>query len=1155
MKKFTLLFCLVASSLFCFSQTWVDKMQDPNANFYDIKAEFESYWSTHDKTEKGKGYKVFKRWEYFTEKRVFPSGNLSLLNQTAKNYNDFLTNYQAKNNVSKTIGGNNLIASATWTPMGPFGAMSGTQKSGRMGFITIDPTNTLNLWVGAPAGGLWKSVNGGISWTTNTDLLPVIGCSDLAIDPTNTSVMYLATGDGDAGDTRSIGVLKSTNGGATWVNTGLTNTVNNYFVIRRLLINPSNTQIVMAATSSGIYRTINGGTNWTQINGNNTYDLEFKPGDPNTVYAAGSFFSMSTNGGVNFTAITNGIPNSGVNRMAIAVTPADANYVYVLASSSANSGYQGFYLSTNSGSAFTASTNTLNLLGWAVAGNDSGGQGWYDLCIAVSPTNKNDVVVGGVNVWRTTNAGNSWSLYGHWFGGGGAPFTHADQHDLEYDANGTLYNANDGTIYKRTGATWTEISGTINISQIYKIGMSSLTANKWITGHQDNGTNIWNGVNYSATLGGDGMDCFYDRTNDNNVFGEYQVGGMQRSTNGGASWTGCVSGLTGNAPWVTIWKQDPLNSSVLYCGREDLFKSSNLAVSWSSLTPIPASGGIVEFAIAPSSNQVIYVLKNAGVFKTMDGGQTWSNISGLLPIGSAQPEYVCVDPLDANNAWVVFSGYVSGNKVFVTTNGGASWLNLSAGLPNIPVNCIVYQPGTNDRVYIGMDVGIYYRDNLSVSWTLYNSNLPNVPISELEISPASPTLLHASTYGRGVWVASLYSPPPISNFSINPIAKCVGTAIPFTDQSTYAPTSWSWSAIPAAGVIINSPTSANPNITFATAGTYTISLQADNQFGSGSVFMQTVFISGLPSVSIAGNSQTICPGATVSFTANGANSYNWSNAGGFSSSATFSPQANSVYTVTGNSGGCVNSATAGVSISSLPTINISGPTSICYGNSTNLIATGAVNYTWSNGGNTPLVSVSPTTTTTYSIMGANIFGCENSTIVTVTVNLLPQVLITSNDTLICLNQNATLNASGATTYSWLPGNQSGSQIVFTPSSTVTYSCNGTDMLGCTNISAFTVSVSLCEGFTKLFHIDNNEYSLFPNPTHGKLSVRALSSTSTQLNFMIQDLLGRTLLEGELNFDAEQRTFEISMDDFARGTYFVRLASKQQRSDLIKIIKE
>jgi hypothetical protein len=252
------------AGLFCTrlaAQEWVTKMHDPHANFYDVQESFNKYFETHDKKEKGKGYKAFRRWAYFVEPRVYPSGNLSALRQTSENFKKFEQQYKA--NANGKLGNGAMIASTTWTAMGPFGALNGTAggqllKSGRLNFITISPTNTANLWVGAPAGGLWKSTNGGASWTTATDYLSVIGCSDLAIDPTNTNIMYLATGDGDAGDTPSIGILKSTDGGVTWNTTGLTFAKSSSVEIRRIIINPAGTQTVLAATSLGIYRTTTG---------------------------------------------------------------------------------------------------------------------------------------------------------------------------------------------------------------------------------------------------------------------------------------------------------------------------------------------------------------------------------------------------------------------------------------------------------------------------------------------------------------------------------------------------------------------------------------------------------------------------------------------------------------------------------------------------------------------------------------------------------------------------------------------------------------------------------------------------------------------------------------------------------------------------------
>lgn len=1166
MKNLFTLVCAFSASVGSLSaQKWAEDMQKPDANFYQIQSEFEAYWQNKDINEKGKGYKAFKRWEHFVEPRVYPTGNLSLLQQTAINYQSFLEEYQSKNSgggvAAKPPGGPVLVASTTWSPNGPFGALNGSAgsqllKSGRLNFITIDPTNTLNLWVGAPAGGLWRSTNGGTSWTTNTDNLPVIGCTDLAIDPTNTSIMYLATGDGNAGDTRSIGVLKSTNGGVSWNTTGLTSLVINNFLIRRLLINPSNTQIVLAATTGGIYRTTNGGTSWSVVNNQNTYDLEFKPGDPNVIYAGGTNFRMSTNGGASFTTITSGLPTGGVQRMAVAVTSDDPNYVYVLAANSANSGFLGLYRSTVGGTAFAtmSSSTTINILGWNSTGTDVGGQGWFDLCLAVSPLNKDEVVSGGVNVWRSLNGGSTWSLYGHWVGSG-APFTHADHHDLEYVANGTLFNCNDGTVYRRTATAWQEISGLMNISQIYKIGLSSMTANRWITGHQDNGTSIWTGINYNAELGGDGMDCFIDRTNDNNVFGSSQNGGFQRSTNAGASWQGATTGLSGTAPWVTVWKQDPQVATRLYAGRQNMFVSNNLAAGWSSLTALPASGSIIEFAIAPSNNQVIYVLKSGGIYKTTNAGTTWTTVTNGVPVGSGAPQGICVDPTDPNNAWVVLSGYTAGNKVYVTTNGGSSWTNISANLPNIPANCIVYQPGTNDMVYVGMDVGVYYRNNTSTSWTLYNAGLPNVPISDLEITAVNNGLLHAATYGRGVWSVDLVATlgAPTSAFAYPSNYKCSLTSITFSDQSQNNPTSWSWSVTPSAGIAISSSTVQNPTITFPSAGSYTVSMVASNGNGTGLVTSQVITVVPPPTLVINVQGSAVCLGSPVLLSASGAANYTWNVNGPTTSTISVFPTANSVFTVAGTSNSCTAVKTITVQANLLPQVTIASPQNVCPGEVVSLGGNGAVTYTWGGGFSGSNYTTTINAATSFSVVGTDANGCENVAFAMVGVFPLPVVSAIASSTMICVNEQVVLTGNGATNYQWLPGGTTGGTIAAQPFVSTTYTLNGVDDNSCMNTAFITVEVSTCEGISEL-GLRMSGYTLFPNPVKNKAHIKMQTTRSSNVAAEVYDAAGRLVEKLQLSFDAAG-TAEMSTEKLSAGNYLLKLSDNDGQSISFKFVKE
>ena len=1159
MKKQLLAILLL---LFCkniIAQNWVEMMQQPGVNFYDIQNNFNQYWKDKDITEKGRGYKQFKRWEAFVEPRVYPSGNLSLVSNTWKNYQDFISQQSADPGKFNT---GNLIASSTWTAMGPFGPLSGLatngfpRKAGRDNFITFHPSTAGTYWCGAPAGGLWKTTNNGTSWATTTNSLSVIGCSDLAIDPTNPNIMYLATGDGDAGDTYCIGVLKSIDGGITWNTTGLSFSVAQQRMMRRLVINPTNTQILLAATNVGIYRTSDAGATWTQINSSNSYDVDFNPVGTNTVYAAGTTFSLSTNGGISFSQIGTGIPISGSTRMNIATTVANSNYVYVLSASTANN-LQGVYQSTNSGISFSLMSNSPNILANSCTAPGTDGQGWYDLAFAASPLNANEIVVGGVNVWRSTNSGSAWTIIGCWIGTGSPPYLHADQHELEYTTTGTLYSTNDGGVYQYTGSQWNDLTAPRNIAQIYKIGLSALSPNLWITGHQDNGSNIYNAGTYAASMAGDGMDCFIDRTNNSNMFAAYSSGQFQKSTNGGASWGACTTGMTGGSLWVSPWKQDPVSASTLYAGRIQMFKSTNLGVGWAQAGTLPGINtgqGVIEFAVAPSNNSVIVALHGTpGVYKSTDAAATWLNITGTLPVGSAAPTFVAFDPVNANNIYVTFSGYSAGNKVFKSTNGGTSWTNISLNLPNLPANCIVYEPGTNGRVYVGMDVGIYYIDNVAPSWTLYNAGLPNAPISDLEISPALSNRIRAATYGRGVYEADVLPVvvAPVSAFNYNG-SICLNSSKIFNDISTNSPSAWSWSVTPGAGVTINTPTSQNPAITFAIAGSYTVSLMASNIIGPGNISTQIVSITPTPIITVTNTLQTICSGVTTSISANGAATYSWST-GAVTSSVSVNPAVTTIYTVTGYNGTCPSANnTATINVIPSPVVTVNNP-AICIGNNTVITAGGATNYTWNTGANTSSVSVSPTLTTVYTVTGTT-GSCNNINTSTVTVNPLPNIISTSSESLICVGNTVTLSATGAVNYTWQPSNVVGSAVTYTPAVTQTYTVNGDDANGCSNMTTIMVIVDPCVGIIKIGK-ENLYFSVFPNPATDKVAIHINSTDAFDCMIEITDAAGKQVLKQHSKFLKGKNEIQLNISSFANGTYFLKLQTKEGSSKAMKIVKE
>jgi PKD repeat protein len=807
-----------------FAQDWVKMMQDPNVNFYQLQEEFNKYWDGRE-IERGKGWKQFRRYEEFAEPRVFPSGDRSLASR-AKAYEEF-QKYVKDNPISYSR------STAQWQPLGPTGAPSGG-GAGRVNCVRFHPNNSNIMYAGTPAGGLWKTTNGGTDWECLTDYLPVIGTTDVAIDHVNPDVIYIATGDGDAGDTHSIGVLKSTDGGKTWNTTGLTWLVNQQRRINRLLIHPTNNQILLAGTSSGIFRTTDAGITWTSVSSSSGIkDMEFNPGNPNIVYAGSTRFLRSTDNGVTWTAVTSGLPSTSfLSRIAIAVTENDDSYVYIVAGGSDN-GFYGLYRSTDNGLTFTERSTSPNILGWNANGGDSGGQAWYDLAIAASPLNKNEIYVGGVNIWRSSNGGSSWNIVAHWTGWG-APYVHADHHDLVFiPGTNTLLNGNDGGVNRTTsgGSSWTDLSANMAIAQIYRLGLSASNESLLLTGHQDNGSNRMNGTSWVEVNGGDGMECFVDRTNNNIMFTSIYYGSFYRSTNGGNSFSGITSGLPGNGAWVTPWLQDPVNANTLYAGFNQIFKTTNQGTSWSQIGTISGSGTFRSLAVAPSNNQVIYAARTNTIFKTIDGGSTWTNITQGLPASSNMITYIAIDPDDENNIWVTFSGYSANNKVFNSSNGGANWTNISAGLPNLPVNCVVSQKGTNNAIYIGTDVGVYYKEG-SEEWVPYFAGMPNVIVRELEIFYPS-SKIRAATYGRGVWECDLFdSQTPAANFTVDRKEVCLGTSVQFTDLSVGTPSGWSWSF---PGGTPSSSTEQNPVVTYDLAGKYDVTLIITNNVGDQTV--------------------------------------------------------------------------------------------------------------------------------------------------------------------------------------------------------------------------------------------------------------------------------------------------------------------------------
>lgn len=888
-------------------------MTDTNANFYDIVKEFDTYWKDRP-YEKGKGYKAFKRWQWFAEPRVFPSGNLKFASRgyALEKYQEFLNENSRLEETSNNLS--SAASVANWTPLGPFGSPAGG-GAGRIQVICANPTNTNSFYVGSAAGGFWMTNNGGISYTTTTDQLGSCGVSDIAINPFNTNIIYISTGDRDAGDTYATGVLKSIDGGLTWSNTGLVWQTIQQRRIYRLLINPINPNTLIAATSVGIYRSLNAGQSWSLISSGNYVDAEYRPNDTTTVYAVTSNgLSKSINGGASFAGVSAFPSGISANRLSIAVSRANANYLYVLVSNNSN-GFGGLYRSLNSGTTFSLMSSSPNIFDWSTTGNGTGGQGWYDIAIDASPSNADEIIAGGVNSWKSTNGGANWVLNSHWYGGGGKPYVHADLHYVLYTSGTTCYLGTDGGVSKTSnnGQNWTEINGNMNIAQMYKIGLASTNSSKLITGHQDNGSNLLNGSNWSQVYGGDGMDCFIDWNNNNTLVASTQNGGFTRSINGGANWSAIVSGLSGTPAWVAPIVQDPISANTYYCGYQNVFKSTNQGNTWTVISNFNTT--LDEIKVSPLNPNIIFATSTNAIWKTSNGGTTWSNITPINIIGNNQITDLTMDNLNPNNIYITLSGYSVGIKVLASYNGGSTWINYSQGLPNIPTNCIVYLKNSPQGLYLGTDVGVYYREANMSNWISYFTGLPNIIVQDLEIY-YSTGKLRAATYARGVWETNLYSnptSPPIAAFNTQFSPGCINTSLQFNDVSANSPNSWNWTF---SGGSPSTSTVQSPSVTFPATGIYTVSLLSSNGFGPSAIYTNTISIVNTPT--LAAISGSVCDNqiGTIGVSSN-ANNINWSSGQqGF-----FIPVSNSVtsiYNFTASLGACNSIGSSTLYVSQTP---------------------------------------------------------------------------------------------------------------------------------------------------------------------------------------------------------------------------------------------
>lgn len=813
--------------------------------FQDMKDGF-NHWAEGKNLKEIKGWRSFKRWEWFYEQRTYPNWQF---NDPMAYYNEliaFQKMYPASQNKSK----------GTWTSLSPATLPTSPDTTsihgmGRVNCVAFHPVDSNIFYLGASQGGVWKTTDGGNNWIPLTDQLPVMAVSDIALNPLNPDVIYLATGDIDYIGYNTIaagrpvqfgmGLLKSIDGGVTWDTTGLSYlpSQGQNTLIRRVFVNPNDTLQIVAGGAHGLFYSSDGGITFTQTQIGVFADLKQNPLNPSTIFAMGYYqpgwggtgarMYKTTDFGQTWTELTTTIPITGsVLRTELAIAPSDTNIIYAL-SCSYSGGFNSFHKSEDAGTTWQriASRQSVdlapNMLGWAdgdyfqlsIPGypKDTTGQGTYDLVLAVHPDNPDLIFAGGVNLWGSLNGGvggdsSTWNIVSMWVKYFGES-VHADQHYLAFHPiTGELFVGGDGGLYKTDSiqignldevwscinlftqeimldcyylpTQWTYLSHGVHNTEFYKLGLSRANPDMIIGGTQDNGTYLYKDGVWINTFGGDGMEAMLHHSNENIMYATNYNGALNKSTNGGISYTsgleGPITGTGETGDWVTPFVMDPWNPEVIYAGFNNVWKSSNGGANWSKISTWGNSLNIRALTVAPSDAHYIYASRSNALYRTKNEGTDWTAISTGLPMSTAMLTYISVSFHNPEVAWVSFSGFQDGKKVYKTSDAGENWENISYNLPNVPVSCIVHQAGFNSNgdtlngLYAGTDIGVFYtNDSLlatATPWILFNGGLPSVIVTELEIQYEAQKIV-AATYGRGIWESPLYETTTIEGLGIS----------------------------------------------------------------------------------------------------------------------------------------------------------------------------------------------------------------------------------------------------------------------------------------------------------------------------------------------------------------------------------------------------
>jgi photosystem II stability/assembly factor-like uncharacterized protein len=718
----------------------------------------------------------------------------------AQNY--FYNQIQNLQNKDKQKRSNNI-----WQLQGPFNI------GGRVNTVAIKPNDNNILLIGTPNGGIYRSTNAGSTWEAVFDNAGVMAVSTITFDKANPNIVYAGTGDvAHTGYSYyGAGIYKSIDAGITWSFLGLKEAkivTDIYANGNKLYVGVMGSPYV-ADSNRGFYTSNNAGLSFTRVLLPDTtlgvYDFCVNPLNENTIYASSwyrqrsNFSSVlnsnktaiykSTNGGNTWQVLNTGYAaNAKVCKIGLAISQQDTNKLYA---AYVDSTYVAgnLYLTTNGGASWSVRSNGVDI--------NLGGFGWYFGEVYVNPANDNIVYVNGIELNRSVDGGQTFSL--------NAPTwstyeVHADKHHIAFVNASSYYLATDGglSFTANNGDDWISLNN-FPITQFYEVTATPHHPNYYFGGAQDNGNLAGNSTNagiYERFFGGDGYKVSFDNTDSNNVFCETQYGNIYASQTGvyGFSGNNTTSDIVNfertnwNTPYI-IDKNDPLTSymgtSKIYVNYYNQFVGfSPTSNDLTNYTPGNADSNSRTISCisqsAVGTNVLLTGTTDGNVWKTMNRGTSWTKISNTLPLKYVSS--VANSVVDSNTFFVSYSGYRDGDSstyIYKSTDAGTTWVSIASNLPNVAINDIFIYPKNKDSaIAIATDAGVYATNNAGATWFRVGSNMPYFPVFDVEYDSIN-NFLVAGTFSRGIMtisVDSIFKPQEFVN--INSVNKIKANIFP-----------------------------------------------------------------------------------------------------------------------------------------------------------------------------------------------------------------------------------------------------------------------------------------------------------------------------------------------------------------------------------------